>query len=464
MATKNVQLKNGGGDLLMPKTDASLVIYDNTSSATSSTNVQDVIDEIEDIVGSVTYETKLITADFSTNGMYKISDNDFVFTETDNWRCKIIPVSQLYTSDAVAINPDSQTAQTTNVPAVIYLSGDQMIWSNYIGKEYGTKSVGSGSGANAFRQLEHITIPAGATHALINNIVSNYGTNSTVTYKYGTSIADNIQALENRFVFVDKNGNGDYTTIADAITNTQDGDTIIVNSGVYEEDVHMWGKTRHIVGVCRETCILTNGTGAYATPPLEANIGSIENMTIVADNYDPTIPDPTQNQVLPSYGIHVEYANATPYTLTIRNCKIVSKWSAGIGIGLRYNQTVIIDNCELISESVRIYSSYVEHWVEMGGLFFHNDNSNNVTGTGILRVSNTRLQGKKPALVMEAVNKTTLVDAEFDCNTLISEDYGVGNGIIYRYDNMVTQDGYLCGNKITLGIASHGNNIEELNT
>ncbi|MBR4388584.1 MAG: hypothetical protein IKT00_05335 [Prevotella sp.] len=270
-------------------------------------------------------------------------------------------------------------------------------------------------------------------------------------------------AGERRVVFVDKNGTGTYTTIAAAVAGTNNGDTIIVNAGTYEEEVHMWGKTRHIVGVDRDSCILTNGTGNYLTPPLEANIGSISNMTIIADNYDPTIQDPSVYQERASYGIHIEYANSTAYTLSIRNCKIVSKWSAALGIGLRYNQTVEIIDCELISNSERVYSSYAGHWVEMGGLFFHNDGVSNNAGTGKLFVRNSRLQGKKAALVMEAVNKPGLVDAEFSCNTLVSEDYGVGSGIIYRFDNMVTQPGYLCGNKITLAIGSHSNNIDELN-
>lgn len=440
-----------------------IVVAANTATRVGGC-IDDVVDylgDVENIIGSISYETKLISSDFVTQGMYYIENNDFVFVSSANWLCKIVPIDELYDTNAVAVGSNwTQFISIKNFPPIIYLSGDTPIWSNYISHEYGTQVIPNTN--DVFWRLTSISIPLGATHALIQNSLA-AGSDSTITYQHNISIDARVYKLERRFVIVDKRGNGTFTTISDAVNGTSDGDTIIVNSGTYEEDVHMWGKTRHIVGVSRETCILTNGTGAYATPPLEANIGSIENMTIIADNYDPTIPDPTQNQVSPSYGIHVEYQNATPYSLIIRNCKIVSKWCAGIGIGLRYNQTVIIEGCDLISECVRIYSSYAGHWVEMGGLFFHNDGTTNTAGTGILRVKNTRMQGKKAALVMEAVAKTPLVDADFDCNTLISEDYGVGTGIIYRYDNMPTLDGYLCGNKITLGIASHGNNIEELN-
>ena len=48
MATHNIQIKNAGGDLLMPKTNAAVVDYDKTYSALNSTTTQDAIDEIVD--------------------------------------------------------------------------------------------------------------------------------------------------------------------------------------------------------------------------------------------------------------------------------------------------------------------------------------------------------------------------------------------------------------------------------
>lgn len=275
---------------------------------------------------------------------------------------------------------------------------------------------------------------------------------------------DSRTVYKNPIVIVDANGNGDYTTINEAVNATQNGDTLLICPGVYEEDVHMWGKNRHLVGICKDTCILTNGTGNYLTPPLEANIGSVENLTIIADNYAPTVLDPSENQNRAAYGIHIEYENSTPYTFRITNCKIVSKWSAGLGIGLRYNQSVIIENSELISECVRIWSTWSSQWVEMGGLFFHNDAASGLEGTGKLIVNNTKLNGKKACVVMESLdNNPSAVDAEFTNSTLISEDYGVGQGVIYRWPGTITPSGYLCGSKITLAISSHGNNNDELN-
>lgn len=284
-----------------------------------------------------------------------------------------------------------------------------------------------------------------------------------VRFQGGHIFTKNFGSQKGNIVTVAKSG-GEYTTIASAVAGTSDGDTILIFPGVYEEAVEMFGKERHLVGVCKDTCILTNGTGNYDTPPLEANIGSVSNLTIIADNYAPTTPDPSVNNNNAAYGIHLEYANTTAYTFHIYNCKIVSKWSAGVGLGLRHNQTVIIEDSELISESVSLWSEWSQVRVEMGGLFFHNDASSNTSGTGKLIVSNTRLTGKKAALVMESVeNKPGTVDAEFIGCTLKSEDYGVTPSVIYRWPGTTTPSGKLCGSKIALAESSHGNNNEELN-
>ena len=284
-----------------------------------------------------------------------------------------------------------------------------------------------------------------------------------VRFKEGHIFTKNFGSKKGNIAIVAKSG-GEYSTIASAVAGTSDGDTILIYPGVYEEAVEMFGKERHLVGVCKDTCILTNGTGNYDTPPLEANIGSVSNLTIIADNYSPTTPDPSVNNNNAAYGIHIEYANSTPYTFHISNCKILAKWSAGIGLGLRYNQTVIIEDSELISESVSLWSEWSQMRVEMGGLFFHNDASSNTSGTGKLIVSNTRLTGKKAALVMESVeNKPGTVDAEFIGCTLKSVDYGVTSSVIYRWPGTTTTSGKLCGSKIALAESSHGNNNEELN-
>lgn len=253
-------------------------------------------------------------------------------------------------------------------------------------------------------------------------------------------------------VFVDRNGNGQYRTISDAINGTADGDTIIVNSGIYEEQIEMWGKERHIVGVCKETCIITNGTGNYDTPPLEANIGSISNVTIIADNYAPTIPDPSGTENRASYAIHIEYANTNPFAFKINNCILKAKWFPAVGLGLRYNQQVIIENTELIT--------YAD--MQLGALFFHNDAVSSQNGTGVISVRNCVLRSYKQTLGLSSVSsKPAKASAEFIGCTFKSDTLSFDSLIFKKYTT--TAAGYLCGDRILLADTSHGNNVEELN-
>lgn len=462
--TSNVQTFASGEEVNQTNIDDDCREGKSTDVA-SAYVAKTLIDKADILLGAERVVTEYnIVNYFENTGFYKIENNAPVFSTSANWKYKIIPVEQLVATSAVAVGSNwQQIPGLSNIPPIIYLSSDTPSAQTMVGVQYGTRLI-STVGAQTFWAIEQVSIPAGATHAIVNNS-SVAGADATISIGVGENIKGVVTKLSELIVTVDSQGNGDYTNINDAIDNTYDGDTILIYPGVYEESVKMFGKNRHLVGICKDTCIITNGTGAYLTPPLEANIGSVENLTIIADNYAPTINDPSQDSSeRGSYGIHIEYANATPYTLRISNCKILSKWSAGIGLGLRYNQTVKIENCELVSECVRMYSQYVNKWVEMGGIFFHNDaSSGSSQGTGNLIIRDTIINGKKAAVTMEAVNTTPLAKALFVNTTCESEDYGVGNGIIYRFDNMETQEGYLCGNKIVLSQASHGNNIQDFN-
>ena len=262
------------------------------------------------------------------------------------------------------------------------------------------------------------------------------------------------------YYVVDKNGSGDFNSISLAITGTNDGDTILVMPGVYEESVHAWTKKRHIVGLDVNTCILTNGTGNYETPPLEMNIGSISNMTIFSDVYAPTVSESDTSRK--AYALHIECPNTEAHELRLHNCKFMAKWNSAIGIGVRYNQKVIIDNCEIITECNSAYSSTSSAWIEMGALFFHNDASVSNQVGGQIVISNNKITGKTAALSMYSLNNGSELMAEFINNTIYSEKYGVSDGTINTRDQ-ITPTGKLCGNDLLLKVTSHGNNLENLN-
>lgn len=263
-------------------------------------------------------------------------------------------------------------------------------------------------------------------------------------------------------VVVSKNGRGDFTTISDAIASTTNGDTIIIMAGVYEESVHMWGKERHLIGANRDSCVLTNGTGNYISPPLEMNIGSIRNLSIIADNYAPTIRNPAiDNKSIPCYAVHVEFGNKESYLLEIENCVIESKWNSAIGLGVRYNQTVIISNCDLKTECERTWSMSLNRWVSQGAVYLHNDACSFNSGVGSLKILNCRMHGRKAAVSVFCLNDCPFLEVEFSNNILTIDDSNNGQ-LIYRREQPVTK-GNFAGSKIRLSHLSHGNNICELN-
>ena len=54
---------------------------------------------------------------------------------------------------------------------------------------------------------------------------------------------------------VDINGNGDFTSIANAVNTLPDGSAILVMPGTYVENVKAWTKEIHIIGFDREACV-----------------------------------------------------------------------------------------------------------------------------------------------------------------------------------------------------------------
>ena len=407
-------------------------------------NLSDNIDELEEQT-IAEHEIPVSQSSFSEGGYYKINNNTLEYSSSDNWIYKILPLDSLYAINVVV------SSQVIGIPAIIYLSGEEPIEANRVGEEWATEMVTGG-----FRRFNNkITVPANATHALINCGKTYMG---TCNLTYANKLKDEVKLLEHKkVVSVDINGNGDYITIQAAINGTNEGDTILIYPGVYDETVKMGGKKRHLVGTCRETCILTNGTGAYATNPLIMNIGSIENMTVIADTYDSEITDPTTEKTRTSYAIHIEHKNTTPYTCIVRNCTLISKWNAAIGLGLRWNQTVIIENCDLISECVLTWSSGQSRFVSMGGLFFHNDaiDTTHTSESGNLILRNNRLYGVNNALCILGLANKAYATVQYINNNLCTKNNGVTNIV----EHWVAGD----NGRIITAINSYGNNIVELN-
>ena len=261
-------------------------------------------------------------------------------------------------------------------------------------------------------------------------------------------------------VIVDKNGSGNFTSIQTAITNTQEDDTIIIFPGTYYESVEMWGKKRHLIGLSKENCIIYSGNGLYETPALEANIGSIENLTIISGN-DNSLTE--ESEIAKAYALHIERENSTPYEFIAKNCTFISYLHASVGIGCRYNQTITFDNCTFETKASRVYSNYYNTMIDAGALLFHNDaSSTSSTGTGKLIINNCVIKGITKAIMAQSIENNKEMTVLFNkCLAYIANN-GVSNVVGFWGNAGKGVSPYFCGTDIILDSLSYGNNSNEI--
>ena len=147
-----------------------------------------------------------------------------------------------------------------------------------------------------------------------------------------------------RTLVVAKDGNGDFSTVQDAVNSANDGDTIIVYPGSYEESVDFGYKFLHLKGFGKESTIIWNDTGDYNTPPLAACTGLIEGITFYAKvNEDKDYSGVTRK----GYAWHLDQRWYGPNKSVIaRDCKFVNKHGpAAIGCGVVDDSNIELYNC-----------------------------------------------------------------------------------------------------------------------
>lgn len=253
--------------------------------------------------------------------------------------------------------------------------------------------------------------------------------------------------------YVDKNGNGDYIHIQEAVDQIENGDTgiIYVASGTYKESVKCWGKTIHLIGTSKTDCILTNDTQDYHNPPIEMGAGSISNMTIKATINDTSIQ-------ATAYAIHIEDDNLANKSLFIKDCDIISYSNYAIGMGMRGGCVVTFQNCRLIGQNV------------FGGLYFHDALNPTYAGEQNIIVEECVIGSFNSGFLMriesESVTGTT-VNMEFRNNMIRNPNAPTYEGM-YFYDTGTEQSethptNFSLLSNFNLSPLSQGNNISWFN-
>lgn len=83
---------------------------------------------------------------------------------------------------------------------------------------------------------------------------------------------------EGRTITVDIQGNGDFTTIQNAIDDTDPGDTIQIGNGTYFENLYV-NTSLSLIGYSNETCIIDGGGGEFVVK-MNAHHVVLSNLTI----------------------------------------------------------------------------------------------------------------------------------------------------------------------------------------
>ena len=260
------------------------------------------------------------------------------------------------------------------------------------------------------------------------------------------------------YVTVDKNGNGDYTTIQEAIDNYS-GTPIFVRNGVYEEGrLECSDKDITIIGEDKYRTIIKNKNGLYEEDCLYCSNGVFSNLQFISEYVNGESTEIGQQNG--AYAVHVDSNNQANGTCVFNDCIIISDFNAAVGSGLRKNNTVEFNNCDLISRQYNRGQEFANGG--MGALFVHN----NHTGTGnncpnqVLRLNNCRLKAKlKNVIRIQEISKNN-AEAILDINNCLiySETNGVTGVIKYGNVNSFNEM-----NIWRLSNTSYGNTVKELN-
>lgn len=257
-------------------------------------------------------------------------------------------------------------------------------------------------------------------------------------------------------ITVDAGGNGDYTSLRDAMDNAGDTSTnpvtIIVYPGKYVmptwTTVTKFGnRYLNIVGIDRNNTIVESDGGNYVdwynddTPIRLAGNCTVENLTVISKSTEFT---PGDGKKCLSYCIHIDYNAPAGSRVTVKNCRLINDHYACLGVGLRKDTTLEVIDCEFDYTLSDTAASVGGESAKMGAILIH-DGGDGGYQKAVIKdcVFTCRTNG---TAVWAKDSLGTRVDVDIINCTM---DYGTGN---LRF----VKNAYLGGK-------SHGNNIKASN-
>lgn len=257
------------------------------------------------------------------------------------------------------------------------------------------------------------------------------------------TIKEDIKNIKNRnaYVVVDKNGYGDYTDVLAAITQEAENTPILIKNGIYDIDMDTCLRKRIVLlGTDRNKCILRSTDGRYSNPTLYLSCGYFENLTIEARYVNGISNEIGQND-LGAYAVHIDndedYAkgNVTEFY----HCNLYSDFFPALGMGLRKDVHVILDDCLFENAQVVGRGSYSNQG-SLGALYLHD--SNGEQGNQYITLKNCILKSSLGySMTLYAVSRTpqnNKVFCDFINNVLHDKVNGHSNNVWLRGEPFTT--------------------------
>ena len=304
-------------------------------------------------------------------------------------------------------------------------------------------------------------------HSTIHSLDANYIV-LFVEYQgeYLSSIFDDrhVVDLENRRnIYVSKYKNADYQTIAEAINDCKSASAnyyynIIIDNGIYLESLDLTGVNNiNLIGVNKNTCVIQNQNANYYKCPLNTNgAGYFANLTFISSSeYDDGV-EPR------SYAMH--YEGDGDGLCEFYNCIFKSDNNSAVGIGMRKNETLILNQCEIIKTDVIPTG--------MGAFYCHSAQFNGHSNQHIV-VKNCEITSQTGAFLtiddsntLDGIGEFGNVGGEMDVtfinNNFYSGTYGRSDsGVVLRGAAPINDNCFI--GSVVLNKKSYGNNVSMLN-
>lgn len=251
------------------------------------------------------------------------------------------------------------------------------------------------------------------------------------------------------YVVVDKNGNGDYTSVTMASANEPSGTIIYVMPGIYDNEkiTGTYTKKQYIIGTSAQDCIIKNHTGKYLQEPIQIGAGLLKNLTFIAEEGT----DVTSTDF--NYAVHVESHLLHNENLTIENCILISHNGVAFGMGMRGGCHVILKNTTFIS-------------TRTSGLLFHDSNYDDYLGEQNISIMDCLIYAKNnnnSAIVIQSQEKEgSIINLEMTRNRLKSTS-GNNYSIVNYYHGIGGDDDFLGCINLRLLETSWGNSDSVFN-